>query len=497
MSDTAPADSALDLAHRVKSAVMWRSGAQIVAQMISWGVTLAVVRILDPHDFGLFAMTAVILAVMTFLNGYQFASALIQAESVEPIRIRQTLGMMILLSWGIAILQVLIAPLAAEWYGEPVVASMLRWQALIYLATPFMVVPEILLARKLDFKITAMVNFTGAIFGALVALGCALAGLGVWTLVFAPIAQFWLRAILFVAATRFAIRPSFDMRGMGSVFGWGIILLASNALWIVQSQADIFIAGRSFSPHDLGLYSEALFLTTIFVSKFVPPLNDVAFPAYSRMQGNREQLAGAFLKAAKLILLIACPLYVGLALVAEPAVALLFGEKWLSMAPMVRILAFAMPMMTLHILFAPALNALGRPEVTLRNSLFGALLMPSAYIVGVEFGGIGLAVAWLATYPILIWFTVWQARPVIGISYGGLIRALWPAIASSAAMVPPVWLALQWLPPLGVIGNVLAPAAVGALSYAGLLWLTQRRTVDELVALVARRKPPVPEPLPA
>jgi O-antigen/teichoic acid export membrane protein len=50
---------------RVRSAVFWRSGSQIVAQMVMWGATIIVVRLLDPSDYGLFAMTQVILVLFT------------------------------------------------------------------------------------------------------------------------------------------------------------------------------------------------------------------------------------------------------------------------------------------------------------------------------------------------------------------------------------------------------------------------------------------------
>lgn len=87
---------------RVKSAVFWRSGTQILAQLISWGTTFAVIRILEPSDYGLFAVTSVVLVFLNFLNGYGFVSALIQSETVEPIRIRQAFGMLILLNAALA-----------------------------------------------------------------------------------------------------------------------------------------------------------------------------------------------------------------------------------------------------------------------------------------------------------------------------------------------------------------------------------------------------------
>ena len=59
----------MSLTDSVRSAVAWRSGSQIISQMMSWVVTLAVIRLLDPADYGLFAMTQVFLNFAAFLNG--------------------------------------------------------------------------------------------------------------------------------------------------------------------------------------------------------------------------------------------------------------------------------------------------------------------------------------------------------------------------------------------------------------------------------------------
>ena len=193
------------------------------------------------------------------------------------------------------------------------------------------------------------------------------------------------------------------------------MMLVAHGFWIVQSQCDIFIAGRAFDNHQLGLYAEALFLTQIFAAKFVPPLNEVAFPAYARLQNDREALSAGFLKAVRLIMLISCPLYLGMAVTAQPLVDVVMGPKWTEAAPLVAILALAMPVMTLHILFAPALNALGLPNIVVRNSLFGAILMPSVYLCSpFNMAPTGwLGVGWWRS-PFCLLFTVYQAQPHIG-----------------------------------------------------------------------------------
>jgi len=475
------------LAASVRSAVIWRSGSQVVAQLVAWGSTLAVVRILDPADYGLFALTQVVLAFLSFLNGYGFASSLIQEREIDRHKIRQGFGLLLLVNGGIALIQLAIAPLAAAWYRQPQVAELLQVQTLIYLATPFIALPEVLLMREMDFRKPAIVNLGATAVSATVALSCALAGFGVWTLVYAPIAFFWSRAIGLTIAARFFVLPSFRFGGAGRMLGYGLTMLGSHLCWTVVTQSDVFIASRSLEPHALGLYAEALFLTTIVASKFVPPLNEVAFPAYARLQDDLPVLSAAFLKAVRLIILVTCPLYVGLAIVAHDAVLVVLGAKWVAMAPLVSILALAMPALTLHILFAPAVNAVGRPRITMQASLVGALVMPAAFLLAIGWGAQGLAWAWLLAFPVVPLYAFIRSRGPLGISAAELGAAIAPGLGASAAMALPVIALSAALEGWDSWGRLALLVAAGGLAYTAILYLFSRATLLELVALAARR----------
>jgi O-antigen/teichoic acid export membrane protein len=482
-----------DFGNRVKSAVIWRSGTQIFAQAISWVATFAVIRLLSPSDYGLFAMTSVILVFMNFLNGHGLASSLIQSEQVDQMRIRQAFGMLILLNGSLAAIQYLVAPLAAIYYREPQVAEMLRWQSLIYLSTPFLVLSEASVSRNLEFRKPAVINLTTALLGAVLSFTFAWNGFGVWTLVWTPIILFWSRAVMLVIATRFYYWPSFNFKGTGSMLGFAVTVLLTQGFWIVQSQSDLFIAGRAFNIHELGLYAEALFLTQIFAAKFVPPLNEVAFPAYSRLQHDPSAMAYAFLKAMRLIMLIACPLYFGLSVTAGPVVATLMGPKWLEAIPLIQILALAMPFMTLQILFGPPTNAIGKPRITMQIAMLGAVIMPIVYLVAVQFGTIGLAWGWLVGLPLLLLFTVIHAGRLIGVTVGNVVQACWPGYLAASLMAIIVYganymVVAQATATMPAIAHLAILVAIGGITYAGLLWMTARDSVLEIVAMIRKRK---------
>ncbi|MFV0644204.1 MAG: lipopolysaccharide biosynthesis protein [Sphingomonadaceae bacterium] len=475
---------------RVRSAMAWRWGSQALAQIITWGSTIAVVRLLDPGDYGLFAMSQVVVTALAFLNGYSFATSLVQSHNVDSHRIGQVFGLLLLFNGILATIQLLVAPLVADYYNQPQIVSMLRCQALIFLTTPFIALPSALLQRRIEFRSQAMVSMASAVIAALTAFVLAWNGWGVWALIWAPIAGFASRAIGLTVAARLLVKPVFNFRGAGDLISFGGALTLCQLFWIIQSQSDIVIAGRAFSPHDLGLYSEALFLTLIITGRFLPPINEVAFPAYSELHKEGRALGPFFLRTLRTVFLVTAPLYTGLALTAEPAVATLFGPKWLDMAPVVAGLSLAMPFMALQIVCSPATNAMGRPRIYVMTSAAGAIIMPAAFLYGISNGPFGLVHAWWIAAPLLLAVTLFLTLPAVGVRLRDLSSELAPAALACGLMAISV-LGIEWVLD-DSLPSILALAilvAAGGITYAASLWLFWPRMVKETWAMLMRRPP--------
>lgn len=479
-----------DFGQQVRRAVIWRSGSQIAGQIIAWASTFLVIRILTPEDYGLFALTQVMLMLFTLLNGYGLASAAIQRDKVTSHELRQIFGLMLLLNGALALAQILCAPLAAAYYRQPMVADLLRVQSLIYLTIPFSALAYAQLARSMEFQRQAQVNLVSALIGAGVALGGALAGWGVWALVWAPIAMFAARALGLTIAARSWMWPSFDFRGAGSIARYGGLMAVGQLFGFVQSQADILVAGRWFDAHLVGIYTTALLLTQIFNNKVVPPLNEVAFAAYARMQNDRPALTAGFTRSTRAIMVAAMPFFFGLAAVAEPLVLTLLGEKWREIVPLLLPLALAMPFWTLFTLLRPATDALGRPGIASGNAAAGALLMPVVFLAGAQWGIIGIAWAWMVAYPLLLGFAAVRSLPIIGIRSIDLLRAVAPPVLAAAAMAAAVMLVDRMLPAMPQILRLAVLVATGGPIYCLWLFLFARETVRDLIALVRGRRMP-------
>ncbi|GMM93503.1 lipopolysaccharide biosynthesis protein [Qipengyuania sp. MTN3-11] len=488
LTDAAPEG----FAQRVRSALAWRYGGQVAAQLITWSSTILVVRLLDPADYGLFAMSQVVVTALAFLNGYGFAGALIQADSIDERDIGQAFGLLLLTNTALAIAQFLLAPLAADYFGQPLLTDILRLQVLLFLVVPFIALPDALLARKISFRFQALASMSGAITGAATALGMAWFGYGVWALVVAPILAFGARAVVLVLAAKLRNRPRFGFRGAGAMIGFGGAMIACQFFWIVQSQADIVIAGRRFEIHDLGLYSEALFLALIVTGRFLPPINEVAFPAYSELHKAGRSLAPYFERVLRSVALITAPIYVGLALTAPEAVLTLFGEKWAEMAPIAQGLALAMPFFALQIVCSPTTNAMGQPRIYVMTSACGAAIFVTCFAFGAAYGPMGLVHAWWVAAPMLLAVTLALTLPRIGMAPSRLVAALAPAAIACGVMALAVTSVSALLPADPPWARLLVMVPVGAVAYVATIWFGWRDMVRDSWAMLRNRAPQPP-----
>lgn len=478
-------------ASRVRSAVIWRWGAQVGAQIITWTSTFLVVRLLDPTDYGLFAMSQVVVTALAFLNGASFATSLVQTDRVDERRIGQVFGLLLMLAAVLASAQFFFAPYAAVYFGEPVVADMLRLQAIIFLTIPFSALPGEWLARQLNFRKQGQVNMASAIVGASVALVLAWLGWGVWALVYAGIAIFVARAIGLTFAARLRVRPIFDPRGAWDLVTFGGTLTLCQLFWIIQSQSDVVIAGRLLDTHDLGLYTQALFLALIVTGRFVPPINEVALAAYSELNRAKKPLGPYFLKTARMVMMVSAPVYIGLSLTAKNAILVLMGEKWVELIPILAGLTLVMPAFALHLICSPVTNAMGRPKVYLFTSIAGAVIFPITFLLAIKSGPMGLVHAWWIAAPLLCAITLTVTLPRIGVSLLSLIDTLAPIALACGAMALVVLLNQRMWTLDSPLLDLVKNGMVGAIVYAATFWFGFRGIVRETWEML--RHPGEPE----
>src|SRR3954453_11356164 len=80
----------------VLGALRWNVTMRTTAQIVNWLMTIVVVRLLTPSDYGLIGLAQILIGFCLMVNQLGAVPALIQQREVTPSMLRQTFALMLL-----------------------------------------------------------------------------------------------------------------------------------------------------------------------------------------------------------------------------------------------------------------------------------------------------------------------------------------------------------------------------------------------------------------
>lgn len=300
-------------------------------------------------------------------------------------------------------------------------------------------------------------------------------------------------------------RPVFDlrlspqvraiMRLMGpTVFG--------SAIYLINMAVSRFI-GLSLNDAAAAVLNLASRLMELPIGVFAVAVSTVVFPLISRYaaQGDWENLTHAYRRGMRLILMINIPAAVGLAVLAEPLIRLLFqrgafrAEDTALMIPVLAVFAFGLPFFSFVNLVLRAFYAEKDTLTPVRGAMLSFVFNVGLSIALMSaFSTLGLALAGNLAVVVQAWYLqsrLARRRASLGFA------PLWPTVMRvlAAAAIMGVVIGAGWVGWVATVGRdgwadagalaVLIP--LGIAVYGGLLWLFRIEGRDELKALLQRR----------
>ena len=478
----------MEIKGKVLSGLRWSVGAKAASQAITWASTIIVMRLLQPDDYGLMAMAGFFVALCLLVNEMGMGAAIVQAKEISDTLLRQVFSVVLGINLFLFIILAAGSPLIATFFDEPRLIPIITVLSAQFLATAFSAVPNALLTREMNFRAISIAGVASMVGSSFLTLGLAWAGFGVWALVFGALAHMVLRTIALNIARPFWKRPTLDFTGFADRAKFGGYISLTRILWYLYSQADVFIIGKLLGKTLLGYYSVAMHVASLPMQKVGSIMHQVALPAYSQLQDNKELAASYALKASRAIAIIAFPVFFGISSIAPELVRLVLGEKWLPAIVPLQLLALVIPLRTIQISVGPAVNGMGRPDVNVKNLIVACIAMPLAFYIGTFYGLLGVSLAWLIAYTLWFVFMLSRALPVMGLTLGRFLKTIWIPAFYSAVMYGMVYLTKFGLAQTQTVGAVLliAPVAVGAIIYTGCMFAFSRGTVREVWGMIRK-----------
>jgi O-antigen/teichoic acid export membrane protein len=473
----------------IKRALALTFAERYSAVIVNMIMVAVVARLLTPAQIGVAAIGASVIGVVECLRDFGTGSFIVQARELTREHARSSFTVLALASGAVGVAMFLGSNGIATIYGDHELASFLRITAFAFFAAPVSSPLMAFMRREMDFRSLAIVNSVSTIANAIIIIVLAAEGFGVLSFAWATVAQYVISAVVAISLRPhiWMFKPNF--RYWKEPFSFGVYSSVSDMLGRLQDMATYFILGRNYQAEAVGLYSRATLICFLPIKVIAVGVVPVAFPALAAHARDGRDLKEMYLRATSYITAVQWPGLLLIAIFAHTIVAIYLGHQWLSVVPLVRILAIAGIVTSMLGMNSPLLMAFGAVRRLTLLSMANVLLSIASVLVCAKFGLVAIAFGQLLIAPVqgvVSFYAIQKFAPLKWLELFGSLRA--SAIVTICSVIGPAFVAMMSGP--DHILSIEAICVVGILACSGWiisLWLVQHPIFAEIrAALVGR-----------
>jgi PST family polysaccharide transporter len=468
----------MTVGQRALRGTIWLSVANYGAYAVVFITDILLARLLLPEDFGMVALAVSVLEIVGRLGSFGIGTAVVQYrtdDKAQEQRFLSTLFSLQLIIAGSILLAILLVSAALVWLYEPVIIITLLILAVGRTIQTVNQFAGALVQRQMAFRQDALTSFLSLGFSSLVGILLAWQGFGSWSLVGKRLSQILISGIGVWWIARWHPKLSWDREILRYVWRFARSIWVSGNLEVILKDLDDTAVGTVRDTESLGYYSRAYKLSQLFIEFIAPAIARTSLPTYSALKIDPPALASVFGVVQRFLARMSALFYIEIGLLSPVVVTLLYGERWLPMVVLFRIMlvyAFLQPLFNQH---KQLLIANERPHIVARIRLAQAVFfMPGVFIAAYAWGEVGVAVVVDVMILIGISLIVWQTRKLVAVSF---MQAVFPSIVGALVTSVAFWV-LQgvWQPESGWLALIVFAPAI-AIVFTVSLFLSEGKTL--------------------
>ncbi|WP_119352641.1 lipopolysaccharide biosynthesis protein [Azohydromonas sediminis] len=458
----------------IRRGAAWILAGNTGTQVLSFLFGVLLARLLAPEDFGLLLSIQVFTGLAGFIAGGGMGLALVRSKS--PTQADYDIVFTLQLGIGIAIYTFFFtaAPWFAHWYNEPLFIDLLRISALSFIYRPLVILSGNILYRQSRYRAQAVISVVTLVTSSTFSVGMALAGHGVWSLVWGGIAGTAVQIIIQFYLTRWKPGISLDIKRGRDLARYGFLVSANDIVHYVRDRTSIFLLSQSLGPASVGLYNKGESLAKMPHSFITGSVYHVLFRTMAAEQDNLDRCRYLFFRSFLLVSVYATPFYIGLLWLGEPLVRGVYGAKWVEAAGPLFVLALAWPFWLFDNLSGAVLGAMNRLGQELKLQIAGLCVTLLAVLIALPYGIVGVAWAIVGAAAFSSVFMYRLALRCLGARAKHGLLALLPAAALNGVLALAL-LATEVAIPAQLarhdLVHVAISAAIGAMVYVAAFML--------------------------
>lgn len=353
------------LKNKTLSSIIWKFMERVLAQGVSFIVTIVLARILVPDDYSVVSIVTVFFSFCNVLITGGLNTSLIRKKDSDIVDYSTVLFFSLFVAIVLYIIIFFSAPYIATVYDKEVLKPVFRVMGIIFFIYAFKSVIYAYISHQLNFKRFFISTFFGTIISAAVGIILAKKGFGCWALIGQQLTNNTIDLIILLFTTKIKFKFVFSKERLIFHLKYSWKLFIASLIDSAYNELKPLVIGLRYNTVDLAYYNKGNNFPTLINTTVSNTMSSVLFSTFSKLQDDKSAMLSAVRRYIKLSSYIMFPAMMGLFVVGDELITLLLTEKWLPAVPFLRIFCFVYMFDLIHVGNLHAIKALGRTDISL------------------------------------------------------------------------------------------------------------------------------------
>ncbi len=417
----------------IAKGAIWMVALKFSIKGISVLSTMILARLLKPDDFGLMALASAVYAMVNIIREFGFDTALIQNQKANRSHYDTAWTMEVIFAITAASIITAVSDFTASFYGDERLSDVLKMMAVIILINGFNNIGVVEFRKKLSFNKEYLFQVLIKVSGFVVTIPLAWYWRSYWALLLGMLSSNITSLLLSYVMQNY--RPKLSLVAVKDLFGFSFWLFLNNILYFINNYSQNFILAKFVGSKGLGVYSVSNEIATITTTEIIAPINRAAYPGYSKLSHNKDELKKTYLKTLSFIALIAFPSAFGIFGIAPFLVPVMLGKSWMDAVFIIQIIALASAFEALNTNSTYIYLALAKQKITTRLLCLRIFIyLPLLIILTMDYGVNGAVFAILLSSLLMFPISILRLNKVVDMKLRSVFLGIYRPLLSGAVM---------------------------------------------------------------
>lgn len=459
----------MSLRDKTVKGAKWSAIATVASIGISFLQITFLAHIVEPHQFGILTISMLVIVIADTISDFGISNSIIQRKDIAEVELSTLYWLNVVIGFCVFIMVFSLSSYIADLFHQPDIKPLVQVLSFAFIIIPYGQQYRALLQKELEFSKIGLIETISILIGSGVTMISAWFHPYAITAIWGYLCMSVTKTAMFFYVGRRVYKPSliFKLKSIKSNIKFGAYLTADALVNQLNSNIATVILSRSLGAIVAGGYNLSYNVAVMPPSRLNPILTRVLFPAFAKIQDDKEKLKENFYKLLSFVGLINFPVLLGLLVVSHNFVILIFGDKWLFITPILQILCIVGLLRSIGNPIGSLLMAKARVDISFKFNVFKLVLfIPSIWIGATFFGGVGAALGFLAVQLLNTYLSYFiLIKPVLGKSYHEYLKSILLPFILTLPTVLAAWLVGLYAFSSTVIIMLMAQVIVGVIVF--------------------------------